>query len=112
MSGGINMNYQDIFGLQNPPKFGTSATSRDYVHSYIKRDGSGNINAGNKKIVNLALSQSADGDAVTFGNLNIYLPRIAYADITNNYHMPNKKISALEEPTVYSDATTKIMLIQ
>ena len=36
MSGGINMDNQTIFGLQNPPKFGTSATSKDYVHSHVK----------------------------------------------------------------------------
>ena len=41
--GGINMNNQDIVGLQNPPKYGTSTTSKDFVHSYIKKDGSGNI---------------------------------------------------------------------
>ena len=37
MSGGINMDDKNIFGLQNPPKFGTSATSRDYVHSHVKK---------------------------------------------------------------------------
>ena len=37
MSGGINMDNQNIFGLQNPPKFGTSATSKDYVHSHVKK---------------------------------------------------------------------------
>ena len=36
MSGGINMDNQNMFGLQNPPKFGTSATSKDYVHSHVK----------------------------------------------------------------------------
>ena len=36
MSAGINMDNQNIFGLQNPPKFGTSATSKDYVHSHVK----------------------------------------------------------------------------
>ena len=36
MSGGIDMDNQNIFGLQNPPKFGTSATSKDYVHSHVK----------------------------------------------------------------------------
>ena len=36
MSGGINMDNQNIFGLQNPPKFGTSATSKDYVHNHVK----------------------------------------------------------------------------
>ena len=37
MGGGINMDNRDLFGIQNPPKFGTSATSKDYVHSYIKK---------------------------------------------------------------------------
>ena len=36
MSGGINMDNQNIFGLQNPPKFGTSATSKDYVVNHVK----------------------------------------------------------------------------
>ena len=49
MGGGINMDNRDLFGIQNPPKFGTSATSKDYIHSYIKKDGSGNINAENKR---------------------------------------------------------------
>ena len=30
------MDDQNIFGLQNPPKFGTSATSKDYVHNHVK----------------------------------------------------------------------------
>ena len=30
MGGGINMDNQDFFGIQNPPKLGTSATSKDY----------------------------------------------------------------------------------
>ena len=66
MGGGINMDNRDLFGIQNPPKFGTSATSKDYVHSYIKKDGSGNINAENKKILNFALTPSADRDVVSF----------------------------------------------
>ena len=36
MSGGINMDNQNVFGLQNPPKFGTSATSKDYVVNHVK----------------------------------------------------------------------------
>ena len=36
MSGGINMDNQDIFGLHNLQKFRTSATSKDYVHSHVK----------------------------------------------------------------------------
>ena len=36
MSGGINMDNQNIFGLQNPPKFETSVTGKDYVHSHVK----------------------------------------------------------------------------
>ena len=106
MSSGIYLNNQDIYGLQNPPKFGTNATSKDYVHSYTKKDESGNINPENKMIVHLALSLSADGDAVTFGHVNIYLQRIVYDDITSNYNTQNKRISALGEPTVYSGATT------
>ena len=30
------MDNQNIFGLQNPPKFGANATSKDYVHSHVK----------------------------------------------------------------------------
>ena len=36
MSGGINMDNQNIFGLQNPPKFGASTTSKDYLHNHVK----------------------------------------------------------------------------
>ena len=91
MSGGINMNYQDIFSLQNPLKLGTRATSKGYVHNYIKKDGSGHINAENKKIINLALTPSADGDVASFGYLNLYLPRVVYGDITSDYHMQKKR---------------------
>ena len=34
--GGIKMDNQNIFGLQNPLKCGTSATSKDYVHNHVK----------------------------------------------------------------------------
>ena len=43
MSGGIDMDNQNIFGLQNPPKFGTSATSKDYVHNHVKNFLAANI---------------------------------------------------------------------
>ena len=43
MSGGINTDNQNIFGLQNPPKFGTSAISKDYVHSHVKNFLAANI---------------------------------------------------------------------
>ena len=36
MSGGINMDNQNIFGFQSPPKFGASATSKDYVHNHVE----------------------------------------------------------------------------
>ena len=107
MGGGINMDNRDLFGIQNPPKFGTSATSEDYVHSYIKKDGSGNINAENKKIINLALTPSADRDAVSFGFLNLYLPRLVYGDISSDCHMQTKRICHSAKPTASADATTK-----
>ena len=95
------------FFARNPPKFGTSATSKDYVHSYVKKDGSGNINAENKKIINLALTTSADGDAVSFGFLSLYLPRLVYGDISSDYHMQTKRVCSLGEPTAFADATNK-----
>ena len=107
MSGGINMDHQNIFGLQNPPKFGTSATSKDYAHSYIKKDGSGNIDAENKKIINLALTPSADRDVVSFGFLNLYLPRTVYGDISSDYHMQTKRNCSIGEPKAFANATTK-----
>ena len=107
MGGGINMDNRDLLGIQNPPKFGTSATSKDYVHSCIKKDGSGNIDAENKKIINLALTPSADRDVVSYGFLNLYLPRIVYGDISSDYHMQTKRICSLGEPTAYADATKK-----
>ena len=36
MSGGINIDNQNIFGVQNPTKFGTSAASKDYLHNHVK----------------------------------------------------------------------------
>ena len=107
MDGGINMDDRNLFGIQNPPKFGTSATSKDYVHSYIKKDGSGNINAENKKVINLALAPSANSDVVSFGFLNLYLPRLVYGDIWSDCHMQTKRIFHLGAPTASTDATTK-----
>ena len=107
MGGGINMDNRDLFGIQTPPKFGKSATSKDYVHSYIKKDGSGNINDENKKMINLALAPSADRNVVSFGFLNLYLPRLVYGDISSDYHMQTKRICYLGAPTASADATTK-----
>ena len=47
MSGGINMDNQNIFGLHNLQKFGTSATSKDYVHNHAKNFLSTNITQKN-----------------------------------------------------------------
>lgn len=33
--GGVNMNDNDLFGLQNPPKFDTSAVSSEYLATYV-----------------------------------------------------------------------------
>ena len=66
MSGGINMDNQNIFGLQNPPKFGTSATSKDYVHNHVKSflaanivEQNGLVKDSNDKIkIDLSIAQS------------------------------------------------------
>ena len=93
--------------FKNPQKFGTSATSKDYIHSCIKKYRSGNIIAENKMIINLALTPSADRDVVSFGFLNLCLPRIVYGDISSDYHMQTRRICSLGEPTASADATTK-----
>ena len=58
------------------PTTSNHIANKGYVESWIKKDGSGNIDAENKKIMNLALTPSADHDVVSFGFLNLYLPRI------------------------------------
>ena len=80
--------------------------SKGNVESWIEKDRSGNIDAENKKIINLALTQFADRDVVGFGFLNLYLPRIVYGDTSSDYHMQTKMICSLGEPTAFADATT------
>ena len=84
-----------------------SATSKDYVHSCIKKDGSGNINAESKKIINLELTPSTDRDVVSFGFLNLYLPRLVYGDFSSDYNIQTKRICHFGPPTASADATTK-----
>ena len=81
--------------------------NKGYVESWIKKYGSGNIDAENKKIINLALTPSADRYVVSFGFLNLYLPRLVYGDISSDYDMQTKRICSLGEPTAFADATTK-----
>ena len=89
------------------PAASNHIANKGYVESWIKKDGSGNIDAENKKIINLALTPSTDRDVVSFGFLNHYLPRLVYGDISSDYHMQTKRICSLGEPTAYADATTK-----
>ena len=89
------------------PTASNHIANKGYVESWIKKDGSGNIDAEKKKITNLAMTPSADRDAVSFGFLNLYLPRTVYGDISSNYHMQTKRICSLGKPTAYADATTK-----
>ena len=89
------------------PAASNHIANKGYVESWIKKDGSGNIDAENKKIINLALTPSADRDVVSYGFLNLYLPRTVYGDVSNDYHMQTKRICSLGEPTAYADATTK-----
>ena len=95
------------FVVDNVPTPTTSnhIANKGYVESWIKKDGSGNINAEHKKIINLALTPSADRDVVGFGFLNLYLPRLVYGDISSDYHMQTKRICSLGEPTASADAT-------
>ena len=88
------------------PTASNHIANKGYVESWIKKDGSGNIDAENKKIINLALTPSADRDVVSFGFLNLYLPRLVYGDISSDYHMQTKRICSLGEPTAFADATT------
>ena len=89
------------------PAASNHIANKGYVKSWIKKDGSGNIDAENEKIINLALTPSADRDVVSFGFLNLYLPRIFYGDISSDYHMQTKRICSLGGPTAYVDPTTK-----
>ena len=74
------------------PAASNHIANKGYVVSLIKKDCSGNIDAENKQIVNLALTPSADRDVVNFGYLNLYLPR---RDILSDYHMQTKRICSL-----------------
>ena len=49
------------------PAVSNHIANKGNVESWIKKDGSGNIDAENKKIINLALTPSADHDVVSFG---------------------------------------------
>ena len=57
--------------------------------------------------MNLTLTPSADRDVVSFGFLNLYLPRLVYEDISSDNHMKTKRIYSLGEPKAFADATTK-----
>ena len=85
------------FVVDNVPTAAASnhIANKGYVESWIKKDGSGDIDAENKKIINLALTLSADRDVVSYGLLNLYLPRIVYGDISSDYHMQTKRICSL-----------------
>ena len=89
------------------PAASNHIANKGYAESWIKKDGSGNIDAENKKIINLALTPSTDRDVVSYGFLNLYLPRTVYGDISSDYHMQTKRICSLGEPTEYADATAK-----
>ena len=74
------------------PTASNHIANKGYVEIWIIKDGSGNIDVENKKIINLALTPSADRDVVSFGFLNLYLPRLVYGDISSDYHMQTKRI--------------------
>ena len=77
MSGGINMDNQNIFGLQNPPKFGTSATSKDYVHNHVKSflaanivEQNGLVKDSNDKIkIDLSIARSTIAPVLPLGGV-------------------------------------------
>ena len=77
MSGGINMDNQNIFGLQNPPKFGTSATSKDYVHNHVKSFLASNIVEQNGLVkdsvgkikIDLSIAQSTIAPVLPLGGV-------------------------------------------
>ena len=77
MSGGINMDNQNIFGLQNPPKFGTSATSKDYVHNHVKNffaayivEQNGLVKDSNDKIkIDLLIARSTIAPVLPLGGV-------------------------------------------
>ena len=81
--------------------------NKGYVESWIKKDESGNRDSDNKKIINLALTPSTDRDVVSFGFLNLYLPRTVYGDISSDYHMQTKRKCSLGEQKAFAVATTK-----
>ena len=66
-----------------------------------------NINAENKKLTNLAATPTVDSDAVSFGYLNLYLPKIVYGDVNSDYHFQTRRLSFIGTPTAPGDATTK-----
>ena len=106
VDGNFDLNNFEVDNVPTPAASNHIA-NKGYVESWIKKDGSGNLDAGKKKIINVALTPSADRDVVSFGFLNLYLPRIVYGDISSDYHMQTKRICSLGEPTAYADATTK-----
>ena len=77
MSGGINMDNQNIFGLQNQPKFGTSATSKDYVDNHVKNffaasivEQNGLVKDSNDKIkIDLSIARSTIAPVLPLGGV-------------------------------------------
>ena len=77
MSGGINMDNQNIFGLHNPQKFRTSATSKDYVHNHVKNFFTTNIiqknglvkDSNDKLKIDLSIARSTIAPVLPIGGV-------------------------------------------
>ena len=77
MCRGINMDNQNIFGLQNPLKFGTSATSKGYVHNHVKNflaanivEQNGLVKDSNDKIkIDLSIARSTIAPVLPLGGI-------------------------------------------
>ena len=125
MTGNLNMGNKKIVNLAKPTA-NTDATTKKYVDDhianaspdlsdYLEKDGSiamtGNLNMGNKKIVNLA-TPTANTDAATKKYVDDKpiggdFKKDGSVTMTGNLNMGAKKISNLATPTNNTDAVTK-----
>ena len=124
MTGNLKMGNHKITGLRTPT-FSTDATTKKYVDDhitnsspdlsdYLEKDGTvtmtGNLNMGNKKIINLA-TPTSNTDAATKKYVDDKpsgdFKKDGTITMTGSLKMGNNKITGLATPTANTDSATK-----
>ena len=119
MSGGLNMNNNQLYNLQSIPTDISHTTSKYYTDTYfLKRDGkssmSGHLNMGSNKITYLAEPTAGSNAATKSMLMTIFLIRTSpffkkdcNAVMTGDLNTGGHKIINLRTPTTNSEAATK-----